>query len=126
MEYQQRQLSLLGEISEPAFVEDYFVERWRCEHDAIITCWVKRRTKYSVREASRKLGIPTSHLSNILSGKKYLPNDLRINLQLLCGNWAIRQYEDRVCCFVTARETAEQRELRQLKAKVAGYERRVA
>ena len=126
MEYQQRQLRLLGEIREPSFLEDFYVERWRSEHDAILTCWSKRRTKYSVREAARKLAVPASHLSNIINGKKYFPNDLRIAFQLLCGNWAIRQYEDRVCCFSTVRETAEQRELRVLKEKVASYERRAA
>ena len=126
MEYQQRQLRLLGEIREPEFLDEYFVSRWRSEHDALLTCWAKSRVRYSVREAARKLGIPPSHLSNIINGKKYLPNDLRINFQLLCGNWAIRQYEDRVCGFATYRETAEQKELRLLKVKVAGYERRVA
>jgi hypothetical protein len=126
MEYQQRQLALLGELREPVYVEEYFVERWRSEHDAIATCWAKRRVRYSVRNAAAMLGIPASHLSNILSGKKYLPNDFRINFQLLCGNWAIRQYEDRVCCFITSRETPEQRELRSLRVKVAGYEKRVA
>ena len=126
VEYQQRLLALIGEIKEPSFVEDYYVERWRNEHDAIVTCWSKRRVRWSVRGAAEKLGVPTSHLSNILSGKKYLPHDLRINFQLLCGNWAIRQYEDRVCCFVTSRESPEQRELRSLRAKVARYETRAA
>lgn len=93
VEYQQRLLSIIGEIKEPSFVEEYYVERWRNEHDAIVTCWAKRRVRWSVRGAAEKLSIPTSHLSNILSGKKYLPHDLRINFQLLCGNWAIRQYE---------------------------------
>jgi hypothetical protein len=126
VEYQQRQLALLGEIREPEFVEAFYVERWQTEHDAIATCWAKRRVRYSLRAAAEKLGIAASHLSNILSGKKYLPHDFRINFQLLCGNWAIRQYEDRVCCFATSRESPEQRELRSLRVKVAGYEKRVA
>lgn len=126
MEYQQRLIVLLGEIREPEFVEDYFVERWRTEHDAIATCWAKRRVRYTVRSAAEKLGIPASHLSNILAGKKYLPHDFRINFQLLCGNWAVRQYEDRVCCFATSRESPEQRELRSLRARVARYEERAA
>lgn len=126
MEYQQRQLALIGEIREPEFVEGFYVERWRCEHDAIATCWAKRRVRCSVRGAAEKLGMPASHLSNILSGKKYLPHDFRINFQLLCGNWAIRQYEDRVCCFATLKETPEQRELRSLRVRVAEYGKRVA
>lgn len=123
MEYQQRQLSLIGEIKEPQFVEPFYVERWRCEHDAILTCWAKRRVRYSVRDAAARLGMPASHLSNIINGKKHLPNDFRIAFQLLCGNWAIRQYEDRICGFETTRETAAERELRQLKAK---YEKQAA
>ena len=123
MEYQQRQLALIGEIREPGFVEPFYVERWRCEHDAILTCWAKRRVRYSVRDAAARLGIPASHLSNIINGKKHLPNDFRIGFQLLCGNWAIRQYEDRICGFETTRETAAERELRHLKAK---YEKQAA
>jgi hypothetical protein len=126
MEYQQRLMRLLGEVREPSFIDVFLVERWRCEHDAILTCWAKRRVRYSVRAAAAMLGVPASHLSNIINGKKHLPNDFRINFQLLCGNWAIRQYEDRVCAFVTARETAEQRELKRLRARVAGYEKRAA
>jgi hypothetical protein len=120
MEYQQRQLALIGEIREPGFVEPFYVERWRSEHDAILTCWAKRRTRYSVRDAAARLGMPASHLSNIINGKKHLPNDFRIGFQLLCGNWSIRQYEDRICGFQTQRESPEARELRMLKAK---YER---
>lgn len=74
MEYQQRQLVLIGEIREPGFVEPFYVERWRSEHDAILTCWAKRRTRYSVRDAAARLGMPASHLSNIINGKKHLPN----------------------------------------------------
>ncbi len=38
--------------------------------------------------------MPKSHLSNILSGKKYLPDELRIPFMWLCGSLAMRQWED--------------------------------
>ena len=106
---------------------DWLNEQWiamcRNEHDALLLCWNKRTVKYDQAEAARRLGIQKSHFSNILSGKKYLPNGFRLDFQRLCGNWAIRQWEDRACGFLTQRETAEQRELRLLRAKVQQLEK---
>ncbi len=50
--------------------------------------------KYTQADASARLEMPKSHLSQILSGKKYLPDDLRIPFMWLCGSLALRQYED--------------------------------
>ncbi|MFJ1256006.1 hypothetical protein, partial [Cupriavidus sp. CuC1] len=71
-----------------------------------------------VSDAAAILGMPKSHLSNILSGKKYLPFDFRIKFQALCGNWAIRQYEDAVCGFRSVAETQEQRRIRELESQI--------
>jgi hypothetical protein len=115
----QREMPFFEVVGEPEMIPEYLVGKFRCETDAILTCWARRRVKFSMSDASATLGMPKSHLSNILSGKKYLPNDFRIKFQALCGNWAIRQYEDAVCGFTTVRETPEQRRIRELESELA-------
>ncbi|CAG2126857.1 hypothetical protein LMG31506_00207 [Cupriavidus yeoncheonensis] len=114
----QREMPFFEVVGEPEMVAQLLIARLRHEADATVLCWAKRRVRYSISDAAAILGMPKSHLSNILSGKKYLPFDFRIRFQALCGNWAIRQYEDSVCGFVSMRETAEQRRIRELESQI--------
>jgi hypothetical protein len=101
------------------WLADAWILRLRSERDAVVLCWAKRTRKHlTLRRAAEELCIQPSHLSNIVSGKKYLPHDFRIKFQRLCGNWAIRQYEDMTCGFLTKQETPEQQRIRQLEAQV--------
>jgi hypothetical protein len=121
---EQIPLRILQEVGEPSFLPDHYILRVRNEAEAVQYCWAHRRIKaLGVTEAARYLGMPKSHLSNILSGKKYLPWGKRLELQRLCGNWAIRQWEDREAGFVTKQETPQERENRMLRAKVQMLER---
>jgi hypothetical protein len=120
-------IRILQDVGEPSFVNEAVLARVQSESDAVQWCWALRRIKgMGVTEAARYLGMPKSHLSNIINGKKYLPWGKRIELQRLCGNWIIRQWEDRECGFVTQVESPEQRQIRQLKQQVAHLERRAA
>jgi hypothetical protein len=122
VEHSQRQIPALGFMSDPEWIPDMLVSRLRSEKDAVVLCWAKRTRKHlTLRRAAEELGIQPSHLSNIVSGKKYLPHDFRIKFQKLCGNWAIRQYEDRACGFLTHKESPEQRRIRELEAQVEIY-----
>ena len=124
---EQIPIRILQEIGDPSFHSELLISRIRDEAEAVQYVWAHRRIKgMGVTEAARYLGMPKSHLSNILSGKKYLPWGKRIELQRLCGNWILRQWEDRVCGFVTKQETPLERENRLLKAKVADLERMAA
>lgn len=124
---EQIPLRVLQEIGEPVFLPESIVSRVESEADAVAWCWAMRRIKgMGVTEAARYLGMPKSHLSNILSGKKYLPFGVRVELQRLCGNWLIRQWEDRHCGFVTKQDTPDQRRIRELEAKLADRERMAA
>lgn len=114
----QREMPFFSAVGEPEMVSAQLIGRLRNESDATVLCWAKRRVRYSISDAAAKLGMPKSHLSNILSGKKYLPFDFRIKFQALCGNWAIRQYEDAVCGFQSVAETPEQRRIRELEAQL--------
>jgi hypothetical protein len=114
----QRRIVTLGAVPDMEWLSDHWVNRCRSEKDAVTLCWAKRNRKgLTVRQAAEELGMPASHLSNIISGKKYLPHDFRIKFQQLCGNWAIRQYEDLACGFVTKQETPLERENRLLRAE---------
>jgi plasmid maintenance system antidote protein VapI len=120
----QRRIVTLGAVPETEWVSELLVQRCRSEKDAVILCWTKKtRKSLTIRQAAEELNLPASHLSNILSGKKYLPHDFRVKFQKLCGNWAIRQYEDHACGFRTTEETAEQRRIRELESKLERYER---
>lgn len=120
-------LRLLAEIGEPTFLPEMIMGRIDTEADAFAWCWAMRRIKaMSLTETARYLGVPKSHLSQMLSGKKYPKWDLRIDFQRLCGNWAIRQYEDRRCGLTTSRETPEQRRIRELEQRLADAERKAA
>lgn len=124
---EQIPLRILQQIGSPTFVPESILARVENEADAVAWCWALRRDKtLGQAEAARYLGMPKSHLSNILSGKKYLPWGRRIELQRLCGNWIVRQWEDRETGLVTSRETAEQRQIRELEQKVAQMERKAA
>jgi hypothetical protein len=119
---EQIPLRILQQVGPPRFLSASLVARIRTEEDAVAWCWAHRRVKFGVTEAARLLGMPKSHLSNILAGKKYLPFGVRVELQRLCGNWLIRQWEDRHCGFLTVPETPEKRRIRELEAKVQDLE----
>jgi len=119
----QREIPILTETAAMQWIDPLWIGRCRCEGDAVLLCWNKRKVKYSLSHAAALLEIPKSHLSNILSGKKYLPNGFRGKFQRLCGNWAIRQWEDAAEGLQTIVESEEQRRIRLLEAKLAAYER---
>lgn len=120
----QTRIVTLGRVEEMRWLEDLWIVRCRSEKDAVVLCWAKRGRKgLTVRQAAEEMGMPASHLSNILSGNKYFPHGFRVRFQELCGNWAIRQYEDAVCGFRTQKETPEQRRIRQLEAQVEQFQR---
>ena len=119
----QLEMGFFQLVAKTEFLNESLVARCNTENDAILLCWNKRKVKYGVREAARLLDISASHFSNILNGKKYFPNGRQIDFQVLCGNWAMRQFDDLRIGAVTKFETPEQQEIRLLKAELA---RRVA
>lgn len=112
-----KELPLMAEVKGPQELPEYLIARCRTETDAVQLCWHMRRVKYGVREAARLLDMPASHLSNVISGKKYLPHN-SVEFQRLCGNLAIRQFQDREMGLRTIIETAEQRRIRELESQI--------
>lgn len=91
----QRDFGWLAEVPPPVSVSAELLAHCHTAHDAILLTWNSRKVKCSQNSAAERLEMPASHLSNILSGSKYLPDDLRVPFMWLCGNLALRQYEDR-------------------------------
>lgn len=114
----QMEMPFFDVVGDPEKLPEYLIARCRNECDAVVLCWNRRKVKYSLTDAALYMGMPKSHLSNILSGKKYLPFDFRVRFQALCGNWAIRQYEDAVCGFESERITPDQRRIRELESQL--------
>lgn len=91
----QRDFGWLAECKSPALVDSKLLSHCHNSHDAIVLTWATRRDRgMSQAYAAMQLDMPKSHLSNILSGQKYLPDDLRIPFMWLCGSLALRQWED--------------------------------
>ena len=90
----QRDFGWLVDLPKPSYACLNLLNHCKTEHDAILLTWNLRTVKRTMSDAAALLEMPKSHLSNILAGKKYLPNGLRIPFMWLCGNLAIRQWED--------------------------------
>lgn len=96
MNYRMKQADFgwLADLPQPKLAPADLLGRCHSAHDAILLTWNLRTVKRSLTDAACQLGMPKSHLSNILSGQKYLPDDLRIPFMWLCGSLALRQWED--------------------------------
>lgn len=112
-----REMPWLLEVPAPKRLDDGLVASCKTASEAIQLCWDSRRVRISQAHAAAELGIPPSHLSNILQGKKYLPDDLRIPFMWLCGNLALRQWEDAEMARLGIRA-----ELAELKQRIAQLE----
>ena len=117
----QRDFGWLAELKAPVLTDSVLLSHCHSSHDAILLTWNQRRVKYSQADAAAMLEMPKSHLSNILSGQKYLPDDLRIPFMWLCGSLALRQYEDaQMASLGIDMELMEaERKLNELKARRA-------
>lgn len=119
--FKQRDFGWIAELPQPVPVDPLLLKHCRNAHDAILLTWSQRRVKHSQAFAAAQLEMPTSHLSNILSGKKYLPDELRVPFMFFCGNTALRQWEDmQFQSFGADLELMEaERKLAELKARKA-------
>lgn len=119
-----RELALLCDVRmQPAAVAAAVVAAFGDEEElaiqrAITWAWRERRVKkMSGRRAAELLGIRNSHLSNILSGAKYLPPQKLNQFEWICGNTAVSQT---IAHFRDARERWMAHELAQIAAQYIG------
>ena len=90
----QRDFGWMQEYKPPVNLSDEVVRSCKDTLEALQKSWERRRVKCSITYAAALLGMPKSHLSNALNGKKYLPNECRVAFMWFVGNLLIRQYED--------------------------------
>lgn len=122
----QIEIPILSAHKSPVMLPQHLIDRCQSEYDAFHLCWDSRIVKYTQATAAGLLGIQHSHFSNILAGKKHPPWGFGTNLQALCGNWAIRQYRDKIEGFRMTEESPLEKELRLTREKLAMLERRAA
>lgn len=114
------QLPLICEVRKPAAVGLDVVAAFGDDDEAAIKAaiawaWVNRRVKLmSQRSAAELLGMKTSHLCNVLQGKKYLPLHKLTHYEWLVGNTAVTQTLER---FKVLRDQEAARQVSQLFAE---------
>lgn len=81
---------------------------------AIKWAWINRRVRMDQSKAASHIGVPASHLSNILNGKKHLPPHKINAYEWIVGNKAVsmtierfRQIRERQILDGVARAVAE-------------------
>ena len=124
IDIRNRELALLCDVRmQPTAVALAVIAGFGDEEESAITqaitwAWRERRVKrMSQRRAAELLGMSNSHLSNVLSGDKYLPPQKINQFEWVCGNTAVSQTLAR---FREARERAMVNELAHLVARHMG------
>jgi hypothetical protein len=114
----QGELPLIGLLKGPETLLDRVVGGFGDDEEtatrfAVRWAWDHRRVAMSQNDAATHMGIPASHLCNILSGKKYLPPHKINAYEWIVGNRAVSQTIERF------RAIREQEQTRQLAALIA-------
>jgi hypothetical protein len=119
----QTELPLMGLLEAPAPLLPHQLTAFgddeeKAIKEAIRWAWTHRRVRMEQSTASAHMGIPPSHLSNILNGKKHLPPHKINAFEWIVGNRAVSMTIERFRHF---RE--ESQVMRLAKAIVEGRNR---
>jgi hypothetical protein len=90
----QSELPLMGLLEAPAPLLPHQLAAFgddeeKAVKEAIRWAWINRRVRMEQSTASAHMGIPPSHLSNILNGKKHLPPHKINAYEWIVGNRAV-------------------------------------
>lgn len=107
----QRSLNILGEIKKPVMVENNLIENCKDAKSAVLLCISLSRVRYSNTYLAMLLEIDKGHFSRILSGKAHFPTNKRIDLMMLCGNYAPLQYEAKETGLVLMEPSEKERKI---------------
>jgi hypothetical protein len=121
----QPELGLIGLLEAPApLLAHQLAEFGDDEHKAVKAAiqwaWRQRRVKMEQTTAAAHIGIPPSHLSNILNGKKHLPPHKINSFEWIVGNRAVSMTIDRF------RQIREQEQALLIAKVIVGAQRAVA
>jgi hypothetical protein len=114
------ELPLLSALRKPDQVRDDILRTFGDTEEAavraaVLWAWNHRRDKsLTKRTAAERVGIPNSHFTNIVNGKKYLPPHKINAYEWVMGNKAVSMTIER---FRVIREQEQVRELAEIVAK---------
>jgi transcriptional regulator with XRE-family HTH domain len=115
----QREIPMMAHVRRPTMAPEALVKACSNRLDAIILCI--QLSRLSQGEVAKRLGLDKGHLTRILQGLAYFPDQKSVELMSVCGNYAPMQYEAMATGFelyedVRAKKKAE------LKAALAELE----
>lgn len=106
--HQGQFLQSVSEVKRPKMAPEALIRACRNRLDAIILCiQLSRRPQKQVAKA---LGIDPGHLTRILAGLAYFPDQKSIDLMSYCGNYAPMQYEAMATGFELFQDAKAKRE----------------
>lgn len=82
---------MLAVTRRPVMVADALIRACQSRLDAIILCI--QLSRLPQRIVAKRLGLDAGHLTRILQGLAYFPDQKSIDLMQVCGNYAPMQYE---------------------------------
>lgn len=113
-------MPIFGDARRPNQVPWDLVTRCKDGKDAILLCINLRHDRYSMADLAAKLGIDKGHFSRILSGQGHFPDEKRVRLMEICGNYAPLQYEAWRCGFgLESRQKTPEEMIQQLQEENA-------
>jgi hypothetical protein len=87
----QREIPMVAEARRPVMAPEALVRACSNRLDAIILCI--QLSRLPQRVVARRLGLDAGHLTRILQGLAYFPDQKSVELMSVCGNYAPMQYE---------------------------------
>jgi hypothetical protein len=82
---------MVAEARRPVMAPEALVRACSNRLDAIILCI--QLSRLPQRVVARRLGLDAGHLTRILQGLAYFPDQKSVELMSVCGNYAPMQYE---------------------------------
>ena len=87
----QTDMGFMHEVKRPKMVPMELIRACKNRLDAIILCI--QLSRLSQGEVAKRLGLDKGHLTRILQGLAYFPDQKSIELMEVCGNYAPMQFE---------------------------------
>jgi transcriptional regulator with XRE-family HTH domain len=97
----------VGPTRKPTTVRPELIAACKNRLDAIILCI--QLSRLSQGEVAKRLGLDKGHLTRILQGLAYFPDQKSVELMEVCGNYAPLQYEAAACGFQLFKDARAQR-----------------
>ena len=119
----QREMPIVSEVPRPAMVSMELIKACRNRLDAIILCI--QLSRLSQGEVAKRLGLDKGHLTRILQGLAYFPDQKSTELMQVCRNYAPMQYEAMAMGFQLYEDPQQKREA-ELEAELAALRARKA